>query len=384
MKCKETNECIDSASCALMHECAMTGPRLTERVQVGSTVYEKGTLASLALDAVKRATPTPLADAAAIAEREAYVSELERIAHELRTYNPAADEYKGKHIHKVWARKLDAVVEKTRAQIEAYASFLDDTKNVVNPYARHALMACIADCQSLSYSEDRGITVSEAESIGGVLHELRRLQNLEAEAVEIVTRESARAALATTEAAAVNALLSSDLEDRFDEWHPAQQFDGPSEKHAAWAGFRFAVELLSDNELGHHPTNEPLSEAAAEPVAWPVPLSIETNYEVGQTVELIFESDEDAETFSRLYSEHMGDAAPSPKLDVDALTDEERAFVELVRSRPGLKLNGGESCSTTGDPLWIRPEAKGLIEAVGSYKWRPLSKSSVDASGEKK
>jgi len=146
------------------------------------------------------ATPTPLADAAAIAEREAHVSELERIAHELRTYNPAADEYKGKHIHKVWARKLDAVAEKTRAQIEAYASFLDDTKNVVNPYARHALMACIADCQSLSYSEDRGITVSEAESIGGVLHELRRLQNLEAEAVEIVTRESARAALATTEA----------------------------------------------------------------------------------------------------------------------------------------------------------------------------------------
>ena len=56
-------------------------------------------------------------------------------------------------------------------------------------------------------------------------------------------------------------------------------------------------------------------------VAWPVPLSIETNYEVGQTVELIFESDEDAETFSRLYSEHMGDAAPSPEAPaVDALT----------------------------------------------------------------
>jgi len=55
-------------------------------------------------------------------------------------------------------------------------------------------------------------------------------------------------------------------------------------------------------------------------VAWPVPLSIETNYEVGQTVELIFESDEDAETFSRLYSEHMGDAAPSPKPAVDAMT----------------------------------------------------------------
>lgn len=56
MKCKQPSECIDSASCALMHECAMTGPRLTERVQVGSTLYEKGTLAQLALDAVKRAS----------------------------------------------------------------------------------------------------------------------------------------------------------------------------------------------------------------------------------------------------------------------------------------------------------------------------------------
>ena len=56
MKCKQPNECADPASCALMHDCAMTGPRLTERVQVGSTVYEKGTLASLALAAVKKAT----------------------------------------------------------------------------------------------------------------------------------------------------------------------------------------------------------------------------------------------------------------------------------------------------------------------------------------
>ena len=45
-------------------------------------------------------------------------------------------------------------------------------------------------------------------------------------------------------------------------------------------------------------------------VPWPVPRSIETNYEIGQTVELIFESDEDAETFSRLYSEQMGDKLP--------------------------------------------------------------------------
>jgi hypothetical protein len=35
---------------------------------------------------------------------------LRRIAHELRTYNPAADEYKGEHIHKVWAREIEALL----------------------------------------------------------------------------------------------------------------------------------------------------------------------------------------------------------------------------------------------------------------------------------
>lgn len=70
---------------------------------------------------------------------------------------------------------------------EAYQQFLDETQDAERPYARRALVACIAECQALSYSEDRGITVSEAESIGGVLHELRRLQNLEAEAVEVIT-----------------------------------------------------------------------------------------------------------------------------------------------------------------------------------------------------
>lgn len=36
--------------------------------------------------------------------------ELRRIVHELRTYNPAADEYKGEHIHKVWAREIEALL----------------------------------------------------------------------------------------------------------------------------------------------------------------------------------------------------------------------------------------------------------------------------------
>jgi hypothetical protein len=31
----------------------------------------------------------------------------------LRTYNPAADEHKGEHIHKVWAREIYAAIEQT-------------------------------------------------------------------------------------------------------------------------------------------------------------------------------------------------------------------------------------------------------------------------------
>jgi hypothetical protein len=46
----------------------------------------------------------------AIGEREAWLEDLKRIAHELRTYNPAADEYKGEHIHKVWAREIEALL----------------------------------------------------------------------------------------------------------------------------------------------------------------------------------------------------------------------------------------------------------------------------------
>ena len=37
-------------------------------------------------------------------------SEVERVTRELRAYNPAADEYKGEHIHKVWARELEAAL----------------------------------------------------------------------------------------------------------------------------------------------------------------------------------------------------------------------------------------------------------------------------------
>ncbi|MFM0439253.1 hypothetical protein PQQ84_22530 [Paraburkholderia strydomiana] len=45
-----------------------------------------------------------------VAQGAEAVTSLRRIAHELRTYNPAADEYKGEHIHKVWAREIDAAL----------------------------------------------------------------------------------------------------------------------------------------------------------------------------------------------------------------------------------------------------------------------------------
>jgi hypothetical protein len=45
-----------------------------------------------------------------VAQGAEAVTSLRRIAHELHTYNPAADEYKGEHIHKVWAREIEALL----------------------------------------------------------------------------------------------------------------------------------------------------------------------------------------------------------------------------------------------------------------------------------
>ena len=35
---------------------------------------------------------------------------LRRVAHELRFYNPAADEYKGKHVHKYWSDEITKAI----------------------------------------------------------------------------------------------------------------------------------------------------------------------------------------------------------------------------------------------------------------------------------
>jgi hypothetical protein len=67
------------------------------------------------------------------------------------------------------------------------------------------------------------------------------------------------------------------------------------------------------------------------------------------------------------------------------LSKNEIDFVLLVYKSPGCKLNGGEAFCEENDlavPLWKKPEALGLIECVGSYKWMPtpkLEKIIVDA-----
>jgi hypothetical protein len=59
------------------------------------------------------------------------------------------------------------------------------------------------------------------------------------------------------------------------------------------------------------------------------------------------------------------------------LSKNEINFVLLVYKSPGCKLNGGEAFCQENDQsiaLWNNPEALGLIECVGSYKWVPTQK----------
>src|SRR5690606_37276098 len=64
----------------------------------GDVVEEVRKLVALRDGEAKR--PAAVVDEAAV----------RRVIAELRAYNPAADEYKGAHIHKVWARELAAAL----------------------------------------------------------------------------------------------------------------------------------------------------------------------------------------------------------------------------------------------------------------------------------
>lgn len=64
-------------------------------------------------DTLRRTTTMWRAMLAAAPQKSAAVVDeaaVRRVIAELRAYNPAADEYKGAHIHKVWARELTAAL----------------------------------------------------------------------------------------------------------------------------------------------------------------------------------------------------------------------------------------------------------------------------------
>ncbi|HIC7214866.1 hypothetical protein [Burkholderia stabilis] len=84
---------------------------------------------------------------------------------------------------------IESVCESIEIQHEAAPATSD--KWAAYPVARRALASSIEEVETLSNSEDRDLTVSETESMMLVLHELRRLQVIEREAVEIVARAAA-------------------------------------------------------------------------------------------------------------------------------------------------------------------------------------------------
>lgn len=53
-----------------------------------------------------------------------------------------------------------------------------------------------------------------------------------------------------------------------------------------------------------------------------------------------------------------------------ALSADELQFLEVIAMNPGAKLNGGEAFDDEGNSLWGRLEKLGLIDCVGSYKWK--------------
>ena len=67
------------------------------------------------------ATPPPAPQPAGVPDVETVMrATVRRVVHELNTYNPAADEYKGKYIHGVWARELTAALASLPEQPHVY------------------------------------------------------------------------------------------------------------------------------------------------------------------------------------------------------------------------------------------------------------------------
>jgi hypothetical protein len=76
-------------------------------------------------------------------------------------------------------------------------------------------------------------------------------------------------------------------------------------------------------------------------------------------------------------------AAPQPVGALVAdLSEAELAFVELVKANPGKKLSHNDAFDADSYPLWKKPEQLGLIECLGSYKWRALATPTTQQGGE--
>lgn len=72
-----------------------------------------------------------------------------------------------------------------------------------------------------------------------------------------------------------------------------------------------------------------------------------------------------------LDKEVSGDSrAPLPQGEPVALSADELKFLEAIAMNPGAKLNDSIASSEEGNSLWVRLEDLGLIECIGSYKWK--------------
>lgn len=70
-------------------------------------------------------------------------------------------------------------------------------------------------------------------------------------------------------------------------------------------------------------------------------------------------------------------AGAQPQGEPVALSADELKFLEAIAMNPGAKLNDGIASSEEDNSLWVRLEDLGLIECIGSYKWK-LTFSAVE------
>ena len=83
--------------------------------------------------------------------------------------------------------------------------------------------------------------------------------------------------------------------------------------------------------------------------------------------------DAPAKSFAQVASESaycQKTPSSQPQGERVALSADELKFLEAIAMNPGAKLNDGIASSEDGNSLWVRLEDLGLIECIGSYKWK--------------